>query len=542
MRISSSANSSLECEMRVFSLDEKPVYKALSYRCTEAPPTQKIWLNDRSFYLRPNLYNFFCQISGEETHWMFIDAICIDQDNLDERSQQVRLMRDVYMGAIQVIAWLGDALVDTDWHFSAENVFTLYWPDFKRTCGLKSFATWYEAEFPSFFEYYGNKLLAAEAETEAAPEQKSNINEEKALIFITPFLLSDYWKRTWIIQEIVLARSLMIRWKNLVLSGEMIFSLLRLALGTDVVDQFLSFPAGDVMTSMLELGYDKRSDPRHYMPNGLAACQILSMRNRLHSTICQPVRAIPLHEVLATFFWHDCHLPYDKIFGLLGVTSSVLRADYRMPKLELFTRVVFETMLQFATKSMLESPQRSDWMTISSLHRVALSATVLDLDHPTVTITLQGMFRCLEMDGYLRRMLPYLLLQSPKFRSACASEAHAITLDQAEVRATRLWRFCSRYKKDTILLPVDETGPETLATRLRAVMSIFMDVIPRMILLHGAIPKGLPVDPLLHSHLSEIPLLSHRLAHIDRVLSPYEPWRQQMQSLFPQSTSSPTEQ
>lgn len=37
---------------------------------------------------------------------MWIDQICIDQDDMKERSHQVKMMAPVYKGAQRVIAWL----------------------------------------------------------------------------------------------------------------------------------------------------------------------------------------------------------------------------------------------------------------------------------------------------------------------------------------------------------------------------------------------------------------------------------------------------
>lgn len=39
---------------------------------------------------------------------VWIDAICIDQSNLEERAQQVRLMREIYQHSARTIAWLGE--------------------------------------------------------------------------------------------------------------------------------------------------------------------------------------------------------------------------------------------------------------------------------------------------------------------------------------------------------------------------------------------------------------------------------------------------
>ncbi|KAH8654655.1 heterokaryon incompatibility protein-domain-containing protein, partial [Tricladium varicosporioides] len=49
-----------------------------------------------------------------ETRVIFVDAICIDQNNLEERSQQVALMGEIYGKAENVLVWLGPATEDSD--------------------------------------------------------------------------------------------------------------------------------------------------------------------------------------------------------------------------------------------------------------------------------------------------------------------------------------------------------------------------------------------------------------------------------------------
>ena len=50
---------------------------------------------------------------------LWIDAICIDQSNVPERSAQVALMRDIYGTAANVIIWLGEEGKDEDLVFQA---------------------------------------------------------------------------------------------------------------------------------------------------------------------------------------------------------------------------------------------------------------------------------------------------------------------------------------------------------------------------------------------------------------------------------------
>ena len=44
---------------------------------------------------------------AEQSCWIFIDALCINQDDSLERSGQVNLMGAVYSNAEEVVAWLG---------------------------------------------------------------------------------------------------------------------------------------------------------------------------------------------------------------------------------------------------------------------------------------------------------------------------------------------------------------------------------------------------------------------------------------------------
>ena len=55
-----------------------------------------------------NLYHALDHIRSEtEVRVMWIDALCIDQTNISERNQQVRLMRRIYSLAAEVLVWLG---------------------------------------------------------------------------------------------------------------------------------------------------------------------------------------------------------------------------------------------------------------------------------------------------------------------------------------------------------------------------------------------------------------------------------------------------
>jgi hypothetical protein len=95
-------------------------YAALSYAWGGIERRHEIMVNGSRMTVTKNLYLALrylrCQ---EQDRILWIDAICIDQDNDKERGHQVRQMASIYNEAERVIIWLGLATYDTDFimHF-----------------------------------------------------------------------------------------------------------------------------------------------------------------------------------------------------------------------------------------------------------------------------------------------------------------------------------------------------------------------------------------------------------------------------------------
>ncbi|KAK5120285.1 hypothetical protein LTR85_006491 [Meristemomyces frigidus] len=88
----------LLCEIAIFSLEDEPEYTALSYCWGQDESTDMVWFSDSEFFfLRPNVHAYLELMDEErDSRWIFIDAICINQHDLSERSRQVALMGTVY--------------------------------------------------------------------------------------------------------------------------------------------------------------------------------------------------------------------------------------------------------------------------------------------------------------------------------------------------------------------------------------------------------------------------------------------------------------
>ncbi|KAL9616299.1 MAG: hypothetical protein Q9160_008812 [Pyrenula sp. 1 TL-2023] len=97
-----------------------PPYTAVSYTWGDEEATKVIYLDDREFHVRPNLW--FClyhlSIAEDKSEWdyLWVDAISIDQSNEAERNAQVSLMDQTYKNSTCVSVWLGPANEDwLDW-------------------------------------------------------------------------------------------------------------------------------------------------------------------------------------------------------------------------------------------------------------------------------------------------------------------------------------------------------------------------------------------------------------------------------------------
>lgn len=90
------------------TLSDLPGYAAASYEWGESIRQHKIFCGGSVLKVTANLFALLRRFrSSVETQLLWIDAICINQEDLEERSQQVPLMRDIYQKAATVLIWLG---------------------------------------------------------------------------------------------------------------------------------------------------------------------------------------------------------------------------------------------------------------------------------------------------------------------------------------------------------------------------------------------------------------------------------------------------
>jgi hypothetical protein len=153
IRPSTGGNNPIQCDIRIASIESE--YICLSYVWGNREPGEWILINDKRFWARQNLFDFLTSarsLSNIQSNWIWIDALCIDQENTEEREQQVKRMGRIYSRANRVVSWLrSDRTIALFLHFRQAKK----------------------------YDYYAGR---------------------------TSFHQSPYWERAWITQELALAR------------------------------------------------------------------------------------------------------------------------------------------------------------------------------------------------------------------------------------------------------------------------------------------------------------------------------------------------
>ncbi|VUC34132.1 unnamed protein product [Clonostachys rosea] len=97
---------------------DKP-YEALSYVWGSPKRGNVVEIGEKGVLVTQNAKELLLHLRDEHhPRRVWIDGICIDQDNLDERSHQVTLMQAIFSGASSVLIWVGESDQDTESIFS----------------------------------------------------------------------------------------------------------------------------------------------------------------------------------------------------------------------------------------------------------------------------------------------------------------------------------------------------------------------------------------------------------------------------------------
>jgi len=155
-------------------------YAALSYVWGSEISRRNIVVNGRETSVTENL-EIVLRVLSRRYHFgghykLWVDALCINQRDEDEKAFQISKMREIYSGAWAVIAWLGDEYDDSD----------------KALDLLQQFAKMNEER---------QKELAGQI------ARRPDSLGKRSFFGLNELMKRQYWSRLWIVQELVLGGS-----------------------------------------------------------------------------------------------------------------------------------------------------------------------------------------------------------------------------------------------------------------------------------------------------------------------------------------------
>ena len=178
----------LRCDLIHRKLDES-CYEALSYTWGTPIFQERIYINGSSLPVTQNLKVALYSLRLEDApRLIWIDAICINQKDVEERNVQVLRMRDIYQKAKRTVVFLGpsNAASDDAMNFINESA--------QKIPGVTKNSLW--LSYPS--------SSIPDALSHAGLHNGTHIARFRAMK--VGILDRAWWRRVWVVQEVAVAR------------------------------------------------------------------------------------------------------------------------------------------------------------------------------------------------------------------------------------------------------------------------------------------------------------------------------------------------
>lgn len=274
----------------------KRSYEALSYTWGSSEHTHSILCNGKEFGVSTNLYEALRDLrEADKARVLWIDALCIDQDDLLERSQQVQLMGDVFYSADKVMVYLGKETNDVKGAFQL--IKRIHQPISPRTWLLES--TWHHRQY-----------WAREGLNISSRKRNRILHQTKAHDWnvLDRLLRRPWFTRVWVIQEVGHARKVDVICGRSVMDWDVFADVVRDLKYGGITAKVLSSQAESASYNVLEM---QRARMKYSW-------------NRRNFQKYQPKR---LSHLLLSTSSAQCSDPRDKIYGMLGLAGDINKEE-----------------------------------------------------------------------------------------------------------------------------------------------------------------------------------------------------------------------
>ncbi|KAF4633434.1 hypothetical protein G7Y89_g4686 [Cudoniella acicularis] len=286
------------CTLQSVSLDNVGEFEALSYVWGSPGRKLSILLENQEFEVTQNLAHALRHLRPArsnkfEARTLWIDAICIDQQNIDERNHQVRRMDVIYKRAKQVVVWLGNYSEPED-----ELV------EFPREWGFQKLEPGSFESIQEAFKLARDLARSYDFESDKFDLSVYPSNNFRTWGYLCQLFCRSWYRRLWVFQEVNLAR------QALILCGECTIDwneLLRAAraMYASIGSTVSSIRNQQIRRSGLLLDSAKKGFNLHPTKREIGNLMVLMRKTNTS----------------------DCEDPRDKLIGLLGVMPEADRDD-----------------------------------------------------------------------------------------------------------------------------------------------------------------------------------------------------------------------
>lgn len=293
-----SGSDLIKCSLETVEWKADLVYEALSYEWGCPEFQKQVSLEGQIFSIRHNLWSALCRLRlNSEKRTLWIDALCINQEDISERNHQVGLIKHIYRGAKLVHVWLGEEDQDTSMAFAVLR-------DIEENGKADLFAK------SLFMDYLNRKDFEA------------HVSGGDHLRAFMDLLRRPYWERVWIIQEFVLAQD------TIIYCGSYFGRLPQYGMAL-IQDMFSRTPGAKII--------------RRY-----------HRYQELRRSLIASDEVVPLGSALLEFRKSKSQDPRDKVYALLGLATDIpensIVVDYDKPVVEV-RKDVLRAYAQFYFKS-----------------------------------------------------------------------------------------------------------------------------------------------------------------------------------------------
>ncbi|CAI0643628.1 unnamed protein product [Colletotrichum noveboracense] len=288
------ADAPLQCELFRYPLtdDRKGthLYGALSYCWGPPSESQKVFTGTGYLQITANLHAALARLRDpflERVIW--VDAICINQKDADEKGHQVQLMAEIYARASGVVVWLEEVTGDTQLDLVAQA------------------------------ESHRALQVISHAVSEAPTATSGNVEDGAG---VAKLLNRNWFNRIWVLQEVAASRHVLIMCHLTEMDGH-------------------AFCQG--LSAMDLSSLDRTTQTRARSAIYLIKSATLRPKKTLHTPGVFSLGIRALGELIDLYHTRNATDRRDKIYALLGMSTDTypdLKPDYRISWKDLFCRLV----------------------------------------------------------------------------------------------------------------------------------------------------------------------------------------------------------